>query len=974
MSKPIQITPEYFIQKWHGSMLTERQASHQHFLNLCALIGEPEPADVDPKGDWFTFDRGAKKSDGSDGFADVWKKGCFAWEYKGKHKDMPAALKQVQQYALALDNPPLLITCDFDTIQITTNFTNTVTKTTVIPIASMSEPATLQLLRDVFREPERLKPGETRQQMTEGAAKLFGDLASRLRKRAPDGLDAVQLAHFLNKLLFCLFAQNVELLPRNVVTRMAENLYRAFKPLQFSQGLHDLFQRMAEGGMYGGDEIARFNGGLFEDGPIVHLDNDEVKLVRDIARLDWSQIDPAIFGTLFERGLDPAKRSQLGAHYTNPESIQRIVRPVVVEPLERDWVATLADIDALLAEIETLTPKQQRAKRDAATLQFEGYLKRLALTRVLDPACGSGNFLYLSLRALHELQHKAVIDAKLRGLSSGLNPQLEGVGPRNVLGIELNPYAAELARLTVWIGEIQWLRDRGLRIEQNPVLQTLETIQCHDALLNEDGTEFEWPTATCIVGNPPFIGDKKMRSELGDQYVATVREAYAGRVPGGADFVCFWFDKARAQIVAGKTMRAGLVSTDSIRGGKNRVVLDRILVDGLHIFDAWDKLVWWDKNVMVDVSMISFAEATATPVVRLNGLATDLIRADLTTSSQADLTTVQELGENARFSLQGAITGPHLEVPGSLARSWLKDPNPDGRSNAQVLRPTLNTNDVVKRPADTWVIDFPTTATEAEVALWTLPFTHAHAGHLKRVIRNKEAKSESQWWLMHRPRPVLRAAVAGLQRFIVSTRVSKFRVLVWCDVRVMPNSAVVVIPREDDTTFGILHSRIQELWSARLGSALQDRPRFTPTTTFETFPFPAGLEPNRPARDYAEDPRARTIAAAAKGLVKLRDEWLNPTAWIDYIPEVVPGYPDRMVAKPGHEAELKERTLTKLYNQRPQWLANAHKALDEAVMAAYGWPTGLGDEEILGKLLTLNQERAGAKVEAPTSADPDEAE
>ena len=198
-------------------------------------------------------------------------------------------------------------------------------------------------------------------------------------------------------------------------------------------------------------------------------------------------------------------------------------------------------------------------------------------------------------------------------------------------------------------------------------------------------------------------------------------------------------------------------------------------------------------------------------------------------------------------------------------------------------------------------------------------------------------------------------ALDGLSRYIVTPRVAKHRLFTWLDARIRPDSQLIVIARDDDVTFGILHSRFHEAWSLRLGTSLEDRPRYTPTTTFETFPFPEGLSPDVPASDYADDPQAAAIAEAARRLVSLRDRWLNPPEWVEWVDEPVAGYPRRPVARnEAAETALKKRTLTNLYNARPQWLADAHAALDAAVAAAYGWDAGISEADALRKLSALN--------------------
>jgi type II restriction/modification system DNA methylase subunit YeeA len=252
---------------------------------------------------------------------------------------------------------------------------------------------------------------------------------------------------------------------------------------------------------------------------------------------------------------------------------------------------------------------------------------------------------------------------------------------------------------------------------------------------------------------------------------------------------------------------------------------------------------------------------------------------------------------------------------------------------------------------------------EPAAALYETPFQHVveQVKPQRSTVRNDLERR--RWWLQARPAPDLRRAIEGLSRFIVTPRVAKHRLFAWLYPPVVCDGQLVVIASVDDTTFGILQSRFHELWALRLGTSLEDRPRYTPTTCFETFPFPEGLTPNLPASAYADDSRAAAIAAAARRLNELREHWLNPPEWVGRVPEVVPGYPDRLVPRPEHAADLKQRTLTNLYNQRPPWLVHAHQALDVAVAAAYGWPVDLGDEEILRRLLALNRARTAATAD-----------
>ena len=487
-------------------------------------------------------------------------------------------------------------------------------------------------------------------------------------------------------------------------------------------------------------------------------------------------------------------------------------------------------------------------------------------------------------------------------------------------------------------------------------------------------------------------------------------------MPGGADLVCYWFDKARAQMTAGALQRAGLVTTNSIRGGANRKVLDAICTQ-TRIFEAWSDEPWVNEGAAVRVSLVAFGE-TEQPV-RLDGADVAAIHADLTGASadgdSLDLPSAKPLQTNKAACFVGTSKKASFDVPGDLARSWLALPNPHGQSNAEVVKPWINGSDLVKAPSDTWIVDFGVERPQAEAALFDAPFEY-----VQRVVKpEKDAvRSESErrkWWLHARTAPDMRQALAGTERFMVTSIVAKHRVWVWRPTMVLASHAVCVVARADDTTFGILHSRFHELWALRMGTSLEDRPRYTPTTCFETFPFPAGLtpadtahqrteaveggalipadlpdtlsdalhtedfKPNQPLAPVHQAPAAIktisprqaaiAIAQAAQRLNTLRQAWLNPPEWTDTVPEVVPlgmstsPYPDRIVPKPGFEKDLAKRTLTNLYNLRPAWLAAAHAQLDAAVAAAYGWQdytADMPDDEILRRLLALNLERSTA--------------
>jgi type II restriction/modification system DNA methylase subunit YeeA len=745
-------------------------------------------------------------------------------------------------------------------------------------------------------------------------------------------------------------------------------------PERFQGNASKLFAAMHKGGDLDFTPINWFNGGLYDDDSAFPLERPDIDNLISAAELDWSEIDPSILGTLFERGLDPSKRSQLGAHYTDRDKIMQIVEPVIIKPLQTEWEGVRSKLEAALAKAEnTKGGARTKAENEAKRLQAEWH-ERLRTFRVLDPACGSGNFLYLSLLALKDIEHRTNLEAE--AMAPLLAAQFPNSGPENVLGIELNPYAAELARVSIWVGEIQWMRRNGFEASKNPILKPLGNIENRDAVLDidEQGQPQRaiWPSANVVVGNPPFLGNKKMIAELGEDYTVALRKVWP-QVPGGADLVCYWFAGTWEQMIRGQLERAGLVATNSIRGGANRDVLKAIVEDG-RIFEAWSDQPWFDeKGAAVRVSMVGFDRLKG--LAKLDGQSVIKIHADLK-SGDTNLAILNKLPQNKDCSFVGIIlNGDGFELTGGDARGFLsKAGNPHGAPNSDVLRPTLNGDDFNGERPDKWVIDFGTSASEKAAALYEAPFEHIEK-NVKPYRQRKDeagnfevrAKNEREkWWRHARARPALRKALGGLSHYLATPMVTSYRNFGFLPSAILPDQKLVVFSRDDFTFFGVLESNFHYVWTLAtcswIGSG--NDVTYAKLAVFETFPFPEGLTPDIPAADYAYAPLAQKIAAAAARLNELRENWLNPADLVDRVPEVVEGYPDRILPKDEVAAEeLKKRTLTNLYNARPTWLDHAHKALDEAVAEAYGWGDDfrngvLTDDEILARLFKLNQERS----------------
>ena len=1035
------MTASEFQRKWAKVSAKESAAYQSHFDDLCRVLGIAPPLEADPAGETFCYQKRVIKdaelldtddSGGTErGFADVWRRGCFAWEYKGKKKNLDEAYQQLLRYRESLFNPPLLIVCDFDRYIIRTNFNGTVQEVHEFTNAQLGDPKNLKLLRDAFTQPEFLKPQRTTAEVTEKLAAQIARVAKSLQKReSPELADAktraemnfsqrrnLRIARFLNRVVFCFFAQNTGLLPKKLFSELAATGME--DPPHFAKTLEELFAVMATGGSFGKDKIRHFNGHLFEEATVFELTEAELRELADASEADWQSIEPSIMGTLFERALEPEQRSQLGAHYTGEVDIKTLVEPVLMAPLRREWAALKSTLAAVCAKGEQ--------RRQLALFQ-----KKLAAVTVLDPACGSGNFLYVSLRLLLDLEKEIIalgteFGAKLVPL----------VSVQQLRAIEINPYAFELAQVSVQIGYLQWRRDNGFQNDRTPVLQNLDGFQNEDALLvphfrnkaktlraaqtgehvGSDAlkfyTERKWPECDVIVGNPPFLGDKRMRGELDDHYVNELRRIYSDRIPGQSDLCCYWFEKARRQVEDALCRRAGLIATQGIRGGANREVLKRITTSG-SIFFAISSQPWLLQSAAVTISMVGFDDGSEGAKI-LDNKPVQQIHANLTAA--ADTTTAKRLAANLKVGFIGTTKKAPLDVPEVKALELLFAPSPNGLPNSEVIQPYLNALDLARRPQNVWILDFPVSMTVEVAAGFAAPFAHLkeHVWPLRK--NHREAIQSKYWWRLARPCPELKAAVGPLPRFLITPTASKHRLFVWTNAPANADHQLVAFARDDDFFFGVLQSRFHEVWGLRQGTVLGGvTPRYTPTTCFETFPFPfaddlacteddpAHIAAKFRAAHYHTDQgnslressppttpneHRAAIAAAAQALDELRERWLNPPEWTEARVLTFPGREDGPWARyvdaqtvnaktrigtvryPRVEprdavcaAKLKARTLTNLYNERPTWLAYAHDQLDSAVAAAYGWPAGMSEDEMLARLLSLNLARADEEVKA----------
>lgn len=952
---PLDLTS--FAIKWQQTQLTEKSAYQQHFRDLCESLGVPHPTEEDVVGTNYTFEKHVTKVGGGSGFADVWKRDAFAWEYKLPGGDLNKAYKQLNEYHEDLGNPPLLVVCDFKRFEVHTKFESQRSRIYAFDLEELrlnkpiptSALLPQDVLKYVFGNRNLLRPEAVTERVTRDAATDLLKLAQQLeleRAVSPTPHTKEEIAHFLIRIVFCLFADSIGLIPNNVFRKLVEASRES--RIMFNKQLPQLFQAMSsEGSYFGADIIPWFNGGLFNGSDTIELETADCDILRKAAKHDWSQIEPSIFGTLFERSLDAAKRSMIGAHYTSPEDILLLIEPVVMTPLRRDWAATRTAIEeALAAEDGQPQRRNLRANRPANKLLTQ-WAENLSKVRILDPACGSGNFLYIAMKQLLDLWE----DARTFGLKHGLLLPVESMPtPAQLYGIEVDFYAHEIASAVVWIGLLQWKRDHSYNDQPKPILHKLGNIEYADAIMRYDDSEKsdefpngkpyepQWPEATYIVGNPPFLGGSKMKREIKfdehPMYVEQLRALYKNRVPGGADLVTYWFEKARALVNKGRASRVGLIATQSIRAGSNRKVLSRIN-QSANIFMAWSDRPWVLDGASVRVSLVAFDSGEEQTSV-LDGQPVTKIHANL--SAGLNIADAKPLPENARLGFKGFEKNGAFEIPPDVARKMLEAPvNINGKTNSDVVFPWANNHDVTTRMRGFHIIDFGVEMSETVAAQYEMPFQWVKKYVFPERQTNGDPQRKERWWKFGRSGRDIRAGLKRCARFIATGRVSKHRTFVWMAGNTIPDSRLFVIAREDDYFFGVLHSRLHELWSLSTSSrhGVGNDPTYNGESCFETFPFPypPGTEPTE-----ADSYIVCAIAEAARELVRLRDAWLNP-----------PG---------ASEDDLKTRTLTKLYNARPEWLAHAHRTLDEAVFAAYGWPTNLTDQEILARLLALNHERA----------------
>ena len=915
--------PEHFIATWENAGLNEEQGAQSWFNDLCELIDHPKPLG-ELNGLTYAFEHRVET-----GKADAYYESHFGWEFKTGEGQLDEAMRQVLGYSMYLKTPPLLVVSAFNVIRIRTNFPGMESVQREIRIADLAEPETRDVVKRIFTDPDWFNTGKSRDDVTKETAALFQSVSNDM---AGSGYGHHELAQYLNQIIFCLYAEDAGLLPDGAFTGLVVNQRR--NPDMFRRGAANLFSEMKDGGLFGTQTIEHFNGELFAHVPDVTLNTAALERLAEAAAKNWSNIEPSIFGTLFERALGlTEERAPLGAHYTSEADIRRVVQPVILDDLQREWAIVRAEIEELLngnvlrqAQDErdvganNYSPLRGAAMSDGARQRLEDFRRRLASVTVLDPACGSGNFLYVTLKALLDLERQA-IDCQT---SLGAAPGLPLVNPAQMMGLEVNEYAAQLAKTALWIGYIQWHQANGFAYTNRPILDNIHGIECRDAAIalndaGENAIKAHWPDADYIIGNPPFLGAKDMLTELGGAYTNRLRQTYAGELDGAVDLCCYWFEQARAQIAAGRARRAGLLATQAIRFSSNRRTLERIKESG-DIFAAYDDLQWKPEepgSAAVHVSIVCFDDGSETTRILNGNPATD-IDTRLTDNMHLDQAVI--LTQNAGICFRGIEKGGPFDVTPQDAAIMLADSNPNGRPNSDVVKRYLMGSDLNGRPKERWLVDFGTMS-EAEAMLYNLPYQHC-LNHVKPVRdKNRREHRRINWWMFNDATPALNSAIGPLTRYIGTCQIAKHRLFQFINAGTTPNNKVTVFGRDDDYFLGILESRFHKVWAAAMGTQLREKESaqtYIINECFEKFPFPTPTESQR-----------ASVAQAARTLDEQR----------------------RNVCRPNGTYR---RSMTALYNENPPWLQTAHAELDAAVTDAYGWPEDLADDELLRRLVLLN--------------------
>ncbi len=1052
------------------------RANYQLFIaGLCDVLGVPRPAmsqETNARND-YVFERSLdyRHPDGSTTklYVDCYKRGSFVLEAKqsarrqaenphqadmfgseansrklgharrgsrGWDRVMRAAYTQAVDYTrhLPIEHgyPPFVILVDVGhVIELYADFSGQGKNYAQFPDAQsfritmedLRDPDIQARLKAVWTDPHSLDPAKKSAEVTRDIAGRLSIIAKRLEGKH----DPKDVAEFLMRCLFTMFAEDVGLLPENIMVELLEKLVD--NPSAFPLAMESLWRAMNTGeyDAHSMVKLKHFNGGLFANPKALPLAPEDIHELLVAARMDWRDVEPAIFGTLLERALDPRERSKLGAHYTPRAYVERLVVPTIIEPLRSDW-------DKVQATIEEALKNGDPA---AALARAKAFHHELCTIRVLDPACGTGNFLYVSLELLKKLEGEVLAAIESLGEDqSRLMMEGETVSPRQFYGLELNPRAVPIADLVLWIGYLKWqLRTSGLNSISEPVLHAYGTIRQQDAILAYDGKDLvrdengvpitrwdgvtrmdhpitgekvpdpearielykyrnpraaNWPEVEFIVGNPPFIGNKRMILSLGEGYVAALRQAFPENSLGSADFVMYWWWMASRLLQSGAVRAFGFVTTNSITMTSSSDVIRSAIGSGkkMRLAFAVPDHPWYKTGdsaavrIAMTVADRSQGPGVLSQVVKETAVSTDqpfvelsarqaIIGPTLATQKARPTT----LLANAELSFMGVIlVGTGFIAPESIIRSY-----------PEICRPYVNGKELSQLSVTRFVIDL--FGHDIQTVALTYPQAYQHLLETVKPVRDsvRRQNHREQWWLFGETRPAMRHALNGLNQYIGTVETSKHRYFTMLKSEVLPDQKVRVVALNDGTSLCVLSSISHCAWALKEGGRLEDRPVWNNTSCFEPFPFPdlstnptiqsrlaelsERLDAFRKERLAAHD--FLTMTGLYNVLERVRElDWKAGSGrHSDSATQIAPlSDKERDIYDAGHIAILKD----------------IHDEIDTLVFAAYGWSdlaTSLvgrpgattpspyktedqlqAEEELLTRLVALNQTRAAEEA------------
>lgn len=1028
-----------FLAKWTGQEGGQERADYHFLTELCQVLAvpAPDPAAATTDQNDYVFERLVHFRDGRNGRIDLYKRGSFVLEAKqsrqrGGTKEVagqgdllsPAtalprgrrsaerawdvlmmnARRQAEDYALALpsthDWPPFILVCDIGhAIKVFADFSGKGRNYSQFPdrqgfriyLEDLREPEIRERLRLIWTDPQALDPTQRAAEATRAIALRLAAISKLLEARE---FNAEEVAHFLMRCLFTMFAEDTKLLPENAFTDLLERCIE--KPENFPRMVGQLWEAMNAGGFAFAIEatVRRFNGEFFRTTDALPLNREEIGELLAAAKADWKTVEPAIFGTLLEQALDPAERRRLGAHYTPRAYVERLVLPTIVEPLREDWRNVLDTAEKLNSE----------GKGKKATELVRAFHAKLCDTRILDPACGTGNFLYVSLELMKRLEGEVLEALADLGGQEALSLERQSIDPHPFLGMEINPRAAAIAELVLWIGFLQWhFRTRG-EAPGEPILQAFHNIRLMDAVLTWDGWPVPkivdgeetypnagrpaWPEAEFIVGNPPFMGGKDIRSRQGAPYAETLWRVHS-HMNKSADYVMYWWDRA-ADLLSrkGSTLRRfGSVTTNSISQVFQRRVVARHLQGRppISLVMAIPDHPWTKSTADAAAVRIAMTVAVAgrhdgalRQVVREEGLASDTPMVEISEEVGAinsNLSIGVDRSATAALTANRGLCSPGVKLHGdgfivtpAEAEHLGLGRRPGLERHIRLYR---NGRDLTARPRNVMVIDL-LGVSETEVRqrfpeLYQYLTTAVRYDHdensapkVDKTGRktgrewNRRVSYKQNWWVFGEPRKELRPALDGLTRYIATVETAKHRFFQFLDASILPDNMLVAIATDDAFHLGVLTSTVHVTWATAAGGwqGVGNDPRYSKSRCFDPFPFPEPVDDNLKLKMRAA---AEELDATRKRVLDEHPD-LSTTGLYNVLErlttiEAAGGNDAEIPPLSDEERDVMERGLVLIIKE-------LHHAIDRLVFEAYNWPCDLSDQAILEGLVALNKKRA----------------